>query len=80
MWKENNRWKFHLDHEYVTGSMRENIHSDSNKNCRISKHMPIVIHYLYPLFHRELVPKNYIFDSLESFILFYKTITVYETQ
>ena len=32
------------------------------------------------LFLRELVPDNGIFDSVESFISFYKTITVNEIQ
>ena len=32
------------------------------------------------LFLRELVPNNGIFESVESFITFYKTITFNETQ
>ena len=50
---------------------------------RIPKHIPLVTHNLSKcdsyLFLRELVPDNGIFDSLESFTSFYKTIIVNET-
>ena len=66
---------FCLDHDHMTGVIRGFAHAEFDKNFRIPKLIPFVMHNLSKydsyLFLRELVPNNGILDSAEGFVLFY---------
>ena len=68
----------------MTGNIHVFTHVEYNESFVNPKQIPIVMHNLSKydshLFLKELAPDNGIFDSAESFISFYKTITVNETQ
>ena len=65
---------FHLDHDHMTGNIRGYTVAECNKNFRIPKNVPIVMHnhskYDSHLFLKELVPDNDIFDAAESLYYF----------
>ena len=63
----------HLDHDHMTGNIHGFTHAECNKNFRIPKFIPIVMHnvskYDSNLFLRELIDDNWYFDSAESIII-----------